>query len=87
MLSLRKKDMQQKHVKHWSAFYLTKRTHDALSECNDTNLNSLRLLERLGFRREGHFLEDVWFKKDEIGNPIYVNSFYYAVLKSEWIKL
>jgi hypothetical protein len=35
-------------------------------------------------RREGHFMEDVAFKKDEKGDPIYVNSYLYAILKREW---
>jgi len=55
------------------------------AECNEENTNSIKLLERLGFRQEGHFLEDVSFKNDCAGNPIYVNSFLYALLKSEWI--
>jgi len=51
---------------------------------DDDNFPSIRLLERLGFRREGHFIEDVTFKKDSAGNPIYVNSYSYAMLKREW---
>ncbi len=54
------------------------------AECNDDNLNSIKLLERLNFRREGYFLEDVTFKSDESGNPIYINSYQYAILKKEW---
>lgn len=54
------------------------------AECNDDNYASIRLLERIGMRQEGHFLEDVTFKKDSNGNPIYVNSFLYAILKKEW---
>ncbi|MDF2985646.1 MAG: ribosomal-protein-S5-alanine N-acetyltransferase [Eubacterium sp.] len=54
------------------------------AECNDDNFNSIKLLERLGFRREGYFMEDIAFKKDEDGNPIYINSYLYAILKREW---
>lgn len=54
------------------------------AECNDDNFSSIKLLERLGMRREGHFIEDIAFKKDENGNPIYVNSYLYAILKREW---
>ncbi|MDR0930042.1 MAG: GNAT family N-acetyltransferase [Oscillospiraceae bacterium] len=61
-----------------------KEARRVVGECNDTNLKSVRLLERLGFRREGHFLEDVCFKKDNDGSPIYVSSYYYAMLKHEW---
>ena len=56
------------------------------AECNDDNYSSIRLLERLGFRREGYFIEDVTFKNDSEGNPIYINSYSYAILKREWIK-
>ena len=50
------------------------------------NIASCKLLEKLGFRLEGHFIEDVAFKKDQHGQPIYVNSYYYALLKSEFEK-
>ena len=53
--------------------------------CNEGNEASWRLLERLGFRREAHCIEDVWFKRDAAGNPIYVNSYFYAMLHQEWI--
>lgn len=54
------------------------------AECNEENDNSWRLLERLGFRREGHFMQDVAFKYDEDDNPIYVNSYAYGLLQAEW---
>ncbi|MDQ0362983.1 GNAT family N-acetyltransferase [Breznakia pachnodae] len=56
-----------------------------IAECNDDNENSYKLLERLNFRREAHFIEDVSFKQDEYGNPIYVSSYAYAILKREFI--
>ncbi len=54
------------------------------AECNEDNYSSIKLLERLGMRREGHFIEDVAFKKDSHGNPIYENGYSYAILKKEW---
>ena len=51
---------------------------------NEDNVSSWRLLERLGFRREAHCIEDAAFKNDAEGNPVYVNSYYYALLKREW---
>lgn len=50
------------------------------------NMASCKLLEKLSFRLEGHFIEDVAFKKDSYGNPIYINSYYYALLKKEYMK-
>jgi RimJ/RimL family protein N-acetyltransferase len=36
--------------------------HRITAVCDALNLPSARLLERLGMRREGHYLENVWFK-------------------------
>jgi ribosomal-protein-alanine N-acetyltransferase len=54
------------------------------AECNDDNFSSIKLLERMGMRREGYLIEDVTFKNDENGNPIYISSYLYAILKREW---
>ena len=53
--------------------------------CNPLNVSSWRLLERLRFRREGCFLKDVCFKKDMDGNPIWSDSYAYAILREEWL--
>jgi [ribosomal protein S5]-alanine N-acetyltransferase len=50
------------------------------------NIASCKLLKKLNFRLEGHFIEDVAFKKDINNNPIYINSYYYALLKTEYKK-
>ena len=50
----------------------------------DYNLPSQRLCEKLGMRREGLFHEFVTFINDEEGNPIYENTYQYAILKKEW---
>ncbi|MCR5614203.1 GNAT family N-acetyltransferase [Treponema sp.] len=50
----------------------------------DYNLSCQKLLEKLGFRREGLYKEFVSFVNDEQGNPIYENTYEYAVLKKEW---
>ncbi len=51
----------------------------------DYNIQSQRLCEKLGMRREGEFLEFVAFIKDPDGNPVYENTFQYAILKKEWL--
>ena len=53
---------------------------------DEPNINSWRLKERLGFRREAHFIESEasFNEKDERGNPIFVNCFVYALLRKEW---
>lgn len=50
----------------------------------DDNVASQKLCEKLGMRREGLFREFVSFVKDEEGNPIYENTYQYAILKKEW---
>ena len=50
----------------------------------DYNVASQKLCEKLGMRREGLFYEFVTFVNDENGNPIYENTYQYAILKKEW---
>lgn len=41
-------------------------------------------VERLGMRREGTFLQNVYFFEDESGNPIWKDTYQYAILRSEF---
>jgi RimJ/RimL family protein N-acetyltransferase len=50
----------------------------AVADCR--NAPSVELLERLGMRREGHFLENSWFKGG------WADEYLYAVLKNEWLR-
>ena len=50
----------------------------------DYNLPSQHLCEKLGMRREGLFREFVSFVNDADGNPVYENTYQYAILKKEW---
>ena len=50
----------------------------------DYNVASQKLCGKLGMRREGLFMEFVSFVKDEDGNPIYENTYQYAILRREW---
>lgn len=59
-------------------------THRIVAECNPLNQPSWRLLERLGFRREGHLIENVSFRRDDDGLPVWQDTYVYAVLASEW---
>ncbi len=52
--------------------------------CNPENGPSWRLLERLGMRREGHLLQNIFFRKDEHGEPIWQDTYEYAILADEW---
>lgn len=54
--------------------------------CNPLNEHSWKLLERLGLRREGVLLKNIYFFKDVDGNPIWQDTYEYAVLDEEWKK-
>ena len=52
----------------------------------DYYVASHKLCEKLGMCHEGLFTECVSVVKDENGNPIYENTYHYAILKKEWNK-
>ena len=58
--------------------------HRIAAMCNPLNERSWKLLERLGMRREGVLLQNVFFKTDEQGKPIWQDTYEYAVLRGEW---
>ena len=49
----------------------------AITDCE--NIASVTLLERLGLRREGHFIQNVWFKGQ------WADEYLYAILQDEWL--
>jgi ribosomal-protein-alanine N-acetyltransferase len=53
--------------------------------CNPLNEHSWKLLERLGMRREGNLIKNIYFKKDINGEPLWADTYEYGILKSEWI--
>lgn len=63
-----------------------RRARRIVAMCNPINTASWRLLERLGMRREGHLRQNIYFKKDNEGNPIWSDTYEYAILKDEYTK-
>lgn len=55
-----------------------------LAHCSPQNASSWKLLERLHMRREGVFLQNIYFKRDHNDEPIWLDSYQYAILKTEW---
>ncbi|MEM7128722.1 MAG: GNAT family protein [Chloroflexota bacterium] len=53
--------------------------HRVRATCDVDNLASSKLLERIGMRREAHFVENIWFKGQ------WGSEYLYALLRSEWI--
>lgn len=58
--------------------------HRVVAMCNPLNVSSWKLMERLNMRREAHHIKNVWFSKDGDGNPIWQDTYKYAILKEEW---
>lgn len=54
--------------------------HRVFAECAPRNECSWKLLESLGFTREALFQQNVYFQKDEQGNPIWQDTYVYALL-------
>jgi RimJ/RimL family protein N-acetyltransferase len=52
--------------------------HRVVADCDVDNVASIKLLERLGFRREGHFIEKTW------ANGTWASDYLYAMLDREW---
>lgn len=55
--------------------------HRIWAECDPENLRSWKLLEKLGFVREGYLKRNVYFWKDENGIPIWKDTFLYGRLR------
>jgi len=58
--------------------------HRIIARCDPQNINSWRLLERAGMQREGTSLRSVYFFTDENNNPIWKDTYEYAILKAEF---
>ena len=54
--------------------------HRVIAECDVDNTASWKLLEKLGFRREAHLFENIFFKGK------YGSEYHYAMLAREWQK-
>ncbi|HEY8588592.1 MAG TPA: GNAT family N-acetyltransferase [Naasia sp.] len=54
------------------------RMHRVIGRLDARNIASARVLERLGMRREAHFVEDEWFKGE------WTSTLVYGILAREW---
>jgi RimJ/RimL family protein N-acetyltransferase len=55
--------------------------HRIMARCNPENMASWKLLERIGFTREGHFMKGGFIHKDENGKPIWIDVYEYSKVK------
>lgn len=58
--------------------------HRVCASCNPENTRSWQLLERVGFRREGHLRKNVSFRCSEDGSPLWQDTYIYGLLREEW---
>ena len=54
--------------------------HRVYAECDPRNTASWKLLESVGFRREAHLRQNIYFRKDADGTPIRKDTYVYAIL-------
>ncbi len=52
--------------------------HRIIANCDPENLPAHRLLERVGFRKEGCFVESLWYK------GYWASELWFALLDREW---
>lgn len=55
--------------------------HRIMARCDQTNPASWKLLEKIGFMREGAFKQFAYFRTDEAGNPFWIDAFEYSKLE------
>lgn len=54
--------------------------HRVYAECDPDNQRSWKLLEKLGFQKEGHLKQNVYFQIDASGKPVWKDTLIYAKL-------
>jgi len=57
--------------------------HRVVAHCNPENIASWRVMEKIGMQREGHFRQNIFFQRDADGNPIWLDTYEYAILKED----
>ena len=58
--------------------------HKVIANVNPLNQASWKLLERLQLQREGHLKKNIYFKKDDNHQPIWLDTYLYGILSTEW---
>lgn len=56
--------------------------HRIMARCNPDNTASWRLLERIGYVREGHFREYGFVHRDGNGDPIWTDAYEYSRVRA-----
>ena len=59
--------------------------HRIIANCNQLNDRSIKLLERIGMRRESSSKDDIYFHCTKDGEPLWQSSYMYAILNDEYM--
>ena len=57
--------------------------HRVMAHCNPENIASWRVMEKIGMRREGYFRKNIFFEREDDGEPIWLDTYEYAILKED----
>lgn len=57
--------------------------HRIFAECDPRNIGSWKLLEKVGMVREAFLQKNIYFHKDENGNPIWKDTYIFARLNEQ----
>lgn len=60
--------------------------HRVVAHCNPENTASWKVLEKIGFRREGLLKKEIFFRKDAEGKPLWTDTLVYAILEGELLQ-
>lgn len=55
--------------------------HRVVAHCNPENIASWRVMEKIGMTREGLLHQNIFFKRDPSGKPIWIDTYAYALLR------
>jgi RimJ/RimL family protein N-acetyltransferase len=54
--------------------------HRVRANCDPANVASVKLLQRIGMRCEGHFIKSLWFKGE------WTDELWFAILRERWLR-
>ena len=54
------------------------KVHRIMARCNPDNVASWKLLEKIGYKREGYFKKYGFVHRDDNGNPIWTDAYEYS---------
>lgn len=63
--------------------FCKKRARRIIAMCDPLNIPSWKLLERVGMQREAHFRKECYFKYDKNNQPIWKDTYVYAILEDD----